>query len=65
MTPRARAAYDWLMLHNRTYRRHAMQQKRMLSYPEDEREMFIATYRLLLQSRDIEVALFPVLYPWE
>ncbi|CAK0897525.1 unnamed protein product, partial [Prorocentrum cordatum] len=65
MTPRARAAYDWLMVHNRTYRRYAMQQKRMLSYPEDEREMFIATYRLLLQSQGIEVALFPVLYPWE
>ncbi|CAK0867249.1 unnamed protein product [Prorocentrum cordatum] len=64
MTPRARAAYDWLMVHIRTYRRHAMQQKRMLSYPGDEREMFIATYRLLLQSRGIEVALFPVLF-WE
>ena len=65
MTPRARAAYDWLMVHNRTYRRYVMQHKRELEVPAERREMFIATYRLLIQSRGIEVALFPVLYPWE
>ena len=53
------------MEHNRTYRRYVMQHKRVLSGPEEEREMFIPTYRLLIQSRGIEVALFPVLYPWE
>ena len=64
MTPRARAAYDWLMVHNLTYRRYVMQHKRELEVPAERREMFIATYRLLIQSRGIEVALFPVLYPW-
>ncbi|CAK0880619.1 unnamed protein product, partial [Prorocentrum cordatum] len=65
MTPRARAAYNWLMLHNRTYRRYVMQHKRELAAPAEYREMFIATYRLLIQSRGIEAALYPVPYPWE
>ena len=65
MTPRARAAYEWLCVHNRTYRRYVRQHKRELEVPAERREMFIATYRLLIQSRGIEVALFPVLYPWE
>ena len=55
MTPRARAAYLWLMKHNRTYRRYVMQQKRELAAPAEHREMFIATYRLLIQSRGIAV----------
>ncbi|CAK0882662.1 unnamed protein product, partial [Prorocentrum cordatum] len=65
MTPRARAAYDWLMAHNRTYRRYVIRHKHELAAPVEDREMYIATYRLLIQCRGIEVALCPVLYPWE
>ena len=65
MSARARAAYDWLMQHNPTYRHYVHQHKRILAKPASERELFIATYRLLTQSSGIEVAMYPLLYPWE
>ena len=64
LTPKARAAYDWLMQHNTTYA--AWQQKHeaaMLAGPHKDHGHVFQTWNLLLHSPGIEVAAFPALYP--
>ena len=64
LTPRARAAYDWLMQYNTTYA--AWQQKHeaaMVAGPHKDHGYVFQPWNLLLHSPGIEVAAFPALYP--
>ena len=64
MTPRARAAYEWLMEHNATYAHwQGKHQEAMLKGPHPAHKHVFQTWNLLLHSPGIEVAAFPLLYP--
>ena len=64
MTPRARAAYEWLMENNATYARwQRKHQEAILKGLHAVHGYVFQTWNLLLHSPGIEVAAFPLLYP--
>ena len=64
-TQKARAAYDWLMGNNATYRRWVEKQEQVLDSKarDDTVSLYIPTAELLLRSPGVEVACRPILYP--
>ena len=64
MTPRAKAAYEWLLEHNSTYARwQRKHQEAILKGQHAHHGYVFHTWNLLLHSPGIEVAAFPLLYP--
>ena len=59
-TRRAAAAYDFLMKNNKYYALFAAQQGRLL---DEQLPLNISSYDLFTQTRGIECAMFPHLYP--
>jgi len=64
LTPKARAAYEWLLQHNATYADwHKKHEDIMQKGPHPQNGYVFQTWNLLLHSPGIEVAAFPLLYP--
>ena len=68
-TARSRAACRWLYANNMTYReRYDMHRTILNDYRSNSASsrtsLYISTYELLMKSPGIEVAAWPILYPW-
>ena len=59
-TPRAKAAFRYLLANNKYYRRYWEIQKELL---ENDRILTISSFDLFINYTGIECAMFPVLYP--
>ena len=58
-TPRAAAAYRFLMKNNRFYRKYVEEQR----CRREEGKLYITSFELFIQSKGIECAIWPTLYP--
>ena len=68
-TPRAKAAQQWLYANNMTYRHYYdMHRSVLCNYRSNtdgsRKTLYLTTYDLLYKSPGIEVAAWPILYPW-
>ena len=59
-TPRAKAAFRYLLAHNKYYRKYWEIQKELL---ENDRILTISSFDLFIKYTGIECAMYPVLYP--
>ena len=68
-TARSRAAWRWLYGNNMTYRERCDMHRTILNdfhsrSASSRKNLYISTYELLMKSPGIEVAAWPILYPW-
>ena len=59
-TPRAKAAFRYLLANNKYYKKYWEMQKELL---ENDRILTISSFDLSINHTGIECAMFPVLYP--
>ena len=63
LTPKAAAAFEWLMRYNATYAKYVEQHRRLTSAERGQDWLVIKTAELLLNMPGVEVAARPWLYP--